>query len=87
VWREILHGTGVPVTPKRACNAAAWLWAELTCDHWSQAPAARDPADGFHARYKRRAYTIKVFRDWLPPLVEDRLRCYGQRLLDEGGVA
>jgi len=87
VWREILRGTGVAVTPKRACNAAAWLWAQLTCGYWRQAPAARDPAASAYAGYARRADAFKVFIDWLPPLVEARLCEFGQRLLREGCIS
>lgn len=84
-WRAILRGSGMAVTPRRACNAAAWLWAELTCGCWRDAPAAVNPTHGADVGRECRIASFKVFTDWLPPLVEARLRAYGQQLLDGAG--
>jgi hypothetical protein len=85
-WRVILRGTGTAVTPKRACNAAAWLWEELTCGGWREAPAALDPTHGVSIDDRRRVDAFKIFCNWLPPLVEARLREYGQQVLGDAGV-
>lgn len=80
-WRAMTRARAVVATAQRAGHAAAWVWAQVTCGDWRDAPAARHPAHGSESLWSSRVDGYRQFIVWLPAALAEDLRGYGQRLL------